>query len=337
MTSPLTHLPASQWIPLAHAHQQRVKELTAEHLTRRRKGKRHPVWDFMFNYYPISPGKLSHWHPGAGYRLEIPPEATASALTAGGCTHRSRGGEGSAGQQEKDAYAPPSRTSRLLPRYKDHYTQQDGTWGLDLHRHWQDRGRTITYIHRLLRLTYSRPAQLNCFGLHEWAMVYRSTPRHPEPLRLGAHRTNAVVEAGHLRCTHCDAFRFFTPDAAPRNARVLGTQVPTRENQHLLEQPGCLHATMDLYKWAAKLGPLIPGELWLRTFELACTARQLDMQASPYDLHMWGYEPVKIEQASGRAEYVRRQQAISQQGQQLRKEILTYVQVAYPHLGEVTG
>jgi hypothetical protein len=69
---------------------------------------------------------------------------------------------------------------------------------------------------------------MNCFGLHEWAMVYEApTVRHERvPLRLGQDATNVVVESMPLRCTHFDAFRFFTEPAAARNA---GT--PSRSDQ----------------------------------------------------------------------------------------------------------
>ncbi len=128
-----------------------------------------------------------------------------------------------------------------------------------------------------------------------------------------------MVEASQLKCTHFDAYRFFTDAAAPRNAHT-----PTRDSQPQLEQPGCLHATMDLYKWATKLGPLIPGELWLDCFELACDVRRLDMEASPYDLREWGFEPVRIETPAGRAEYVARQKGLMERGQGLRKRLLAY-------------
>jgi hypothetical protein len=74
-------------------------------------------------------------------------------------------------------------------------------------------------------------------------MVYRiDRPRHAGvPLRLGARGTDAVVEAMGVHCTHHDAFRFFTGAARPRNAVQ-----PTRDDQVAQEQPGCLHATMDL-------------------------------------------------------------------------------------------
>jgi len=103
----------------------------------------------------------------------------------------------------------------------------------------------------------------------------------------------------------------------PRNR-----ELPTRESQAALEQPGCLHAGMDLYKWAVKLGPLVPGELLLDAFELARDIRYLDMQASPYDMAPWGGEPVRIETPGGKAEYVRRQRVFAERGNALRGRIL---------------
>ena len=97
---------------------------------------------------------------------------------------------------------------------------------------------------------------------------------------------------------------------------------PTREDQPEREQPGCLHAGMDVYKWAVKLGPLVPGELLLDAFELARDIRYLDMQASPYDMAPWGGEPVRIETPDGKAEYVRRQRAFAERGTALRRRIL---------------
>jgi hypothetical protein len=178
---------------------------------------------------------------------------------------------------------------------------------------------TVAFVARLLRATAARPAQLSCFGLHEWAMVYRSDEvRHGAvPLRLGRTETDAVVESMSLRCTHFDAFRFFTPDAVGRNAQVL-----TRDDQPLREQPGCLHANMDLYKWGFKLVPLIGSDLLQECFELACVARELDMRASPYDLSEYGYDPVAIETPAGRAEYARAQAALAERAAPLRAQLL---------------
>ena len=164
-----------------------------------------------------------------------------------------------------------------------------------------ERGALVANIGRILRATADRPPGFGCFGLHEWAMVYRQPQhRHPVPLRLGQDATDAVVEAHELRCTHFDAFRFFTPEAVPRNR-----ETPTRERQAALEQPGCLHAGMDLYKWAVKLGPLVPGELLLDAFELARDIRMLDMRPRRTTSPTGATTPSPIETAEGKAEYVR--------------------------------
>ena len=86
--------------------------------------------------------------------------------------------------------------------------------------HLLARADTVRFIAGLLRATASRPARLNCFGLHEWAMVYRAPRvRHGQvPLRLGTAGTDAVVESMPLRCSHFDAYRFFTEPATARNA-----------------------------------------------------------------------------------------------------------------------
>jgi hypothetical protein len=118
--------------------------------------------------------------------------------------------------------------------------------------------------------------QLGCFGLHEWAMVYRADDvRHPVPLRLGPSAPTAVVESMPLRCSHFDAFRF---SAAPP-PRPGG---PTRA-QPDTEQPGCLHANMDLYKWCYKLGPLVDSDCWSPAWSWPPPPAS-DMRASPYDL-----------------------------------------------------
>ena len=94
-----------------------------------------------------------------------------------------------------------------------------------------------------------------------------------------------------------------------------------RTDQLSNEQGGCLHANMDLYKWAYKASPIVSSELTLRCFELAREIRTLDMQAAPYDLTQWDLQPVKIETTEGRAEYVRRQREFAAQAQSLRTEL----------------
>lgn len=182
----------------------------------------------------------------------------------------------------------------------------------------------VRSIHRLLAATASRPAHTGCFGMHEWAMVYRAEEtRHPQPLRLGAAGTDTVVESHRISCSHFDAFRFFTDEARPRN-----TLSPGRDDRPDFEQPGCLHAGMDLYKHAFRLTPLVCSDLVADCFELAWDIRELDMRASPYDLTgldpgtagMWA--PVRIETPEGKQEYAAAQRAFAERGAPLRSRLI---------------
>ncbi|HEU4945545.1 MAG TPA: 3-methyladenine DNA glycosylase [Kribbella sp.] len=198
------------------------------------------------------------------------------------------------------------------------------------------RAEGVGWIRRLLAATADRPAQFGCFGLHEWAMVYRlgaDEVRHSSwPLRLGSDGTDTVVESHKVGCSHFDAFRFFTAAARPLN--VLQ---PTREDQPRLEQGGCLHANMDLYKWAAKLMPFTPSDLTMDCFELAKAIRELDMRASPYDLVALGYEPVPIETAAGRAAYATAQRRFAERAGPLRQRLIEVCDLLLTSAGAVTA
>jgi hypothetical protein len=273
-----TALPAEEWTARAKAHAERIDALTAGARARRAAGQRHPVEDFLYEYYNTRPSLLRRWHPGPGVALAGP--------------------------------APHAHW-----RW---YRTDDDTVRLDVAGFLADRGATVRFVRGLLDATASRPAFTGCFGLHEWAMVYRADEhRHTLPLRLGQEGTDAVVEGHPLRCTHFDAFRFFTPAAVGLNRLQ-----PTRATQPQLEQPGCLHATMDLYKWSLKLAPATPSELVADCFELAADVRTLDMRASPYDLRDHGYEPVAIETPEGRAAYVAAQRGFAERGAVLRRRLL---------------
>jgi hypothetical protein len=172
-----------------------------------------------------------------------------------------------------------------------------------------------------LTATAAAPAQFGCFGLHEWAMVYRQNPdrvRHSaHRLRLGPAGTDEVVRAHRIRCSHYDAFRFFTDPARPRNQLQ-----PTSDDRVELEQPGCLHASMDLYKWAYRLLPVVSSDLLADAFELAKAIREVDMRASPYDLEDLGYPPIPIETAAGKTQYVALQREFAARAQTLRGRLL---------------
>lgn len=278
----------ADWYAAQSAHQVRVEALTDAHLARRAAGRKHPVEDFLWVYYRNRPGQLRRWHPGAGVVLEGTPTAADPGRRTEWFGYRS---DPTGRGVVVDARAVLDKHSTLIER-----------------------------VEAIVGGTLDRPAQWGCFGLHEWAMVYRlpqDAVRHEAwPLRLGPAGTDHVVETHQLRCTHHDAFRFFTPEAAPRNAHS-----PTRERQAAQEQPGCLHATMDLYKWAFQLAPAVSSDTTMAALELARAARELDMRASPYDLRELGYEPIEIESPEGKATYVVRQREIAERGQALRRQL----------------
>jgi hypothetical protein len=176
-------------------------------------------------------------------------------------------------------------------------------------------------VHALLAATAGRPANFGCFGMHEWAMVYRLSEdetRHPaHSLRLGPAGTDEVVESHRIGCSHFDAFRFFTAPARP-----LNTLSPASHDRPAFEQPACLHAGMDLYKHAFRLSPLVPSELIADCFELARDIRVLDMRASPYDLSGLGYAPVRVETSEGKQEYVAAQRDFAERGGPLRARLV---------------
>lgn len=283
------------WLDRAEAHQQRVERYAAPYLERRSTGKKHPVEDFLFTYYTQKPGQLSRWHPGAGVILT--GEAATERL--GWKFYRP------ATEDQLEAAGARGRGPGVV---------------LDLERFLQQRKDAVDFAWIILGSTAARPAQFGCFGLHEWAMVYKqeaNAVRHEYlELRLGSEGTDQVVQDNRIRCTHFDAYRFYTPQASGLNELR-----PSRENQRDMEQPGCLHANMDLYKWAYKLSPMLPSELVMDCFELSWRIRAMDMQASPYDLAEWGYPPIRIETAAGKSDYVAAQRGFSAESAVLRDRL----------------
>ncbi len=282
-----TVLAEADWTGRRDRHHAAVDALLADHLRRRAADETHPVHDFLFTYYNYRPGKLRFWHPGYG------------TILLGAATRDYRDHPGYE-RLEVDG-VPAVRVSEAVLAH---------------------RSGTVDFVAGLLAATASRPAQLGAASVctsGRWC-----TAR--EPRTSGTRRcrcdsatqgTDDVVESMQLRCTHYDAFRFFTPEAAPRNASAL-----TQDSRTDREQPGCLHAGMDLYKWCFKLSPLVDSDLVLDCFRLASAAREFDMRASPYDLSGYGYSPVAIETAAGRAQYVREQSALTTRAAALREELL---------------
>ena len=271
-----------EWGEVADSHFQRVHAFAQEARVRASRHEKHPVYDFLTKYYPFSLGKFEKWQPGYGVQLE------------GGDRQRF---------SEKWYLYNEAGTCWVEPSIM------------------RDKDRTrLRFIHNLLSLTASRTPVYSCFGLHEWAMVYTGGDvRHREsaPLRLSQEEIDEVVRSRSLVCTHFDAYRFFSPEAQPMNKHQ-----PSLEDRESLEQPACIHANMDLYKWASKAMPWVGSDLVWDCFQLALEARAVDMRASPYDLSEWGYEPIRIETETGRSDYMKCQRRVEAAGHELRDRLI---------------
>lgn len=190
----------------------------------------------------------------------------------------------------------------------------------------------IVWTRQLLEKTSKRPPVFYCFGVHEWAMLYSKdgSPIPAEkrqqhlPLRVPQATINAVVESRPLQCTHFDAFRFFQPEAKPLNSIQ---HFLTRDQQASHEQPGCIHASMDLFKYCMHLFPFVSSDLLTDALELAIEARIVDMRASPYDLTAFpdlGFQssPIEVDTASGRRQYALEQERVFARAQPLRQRVI---------------
>jgi hypothetical protein len=276
----MTRMARVEWAAARAAYLERVRPWVEERLARACRQRKHPVHDFLFEYYSFRPAHLLRWTPGADVLLQDAHRADLAWSEFITCP------EGS----YLPAAAFPSQRLDYL-RWAVHY----------------------------LESTLAREPAHTCLGLHEWAMVYRDPAiRHPQiPLRLSREETDRVVETHALRCTHYDAFRFFTAAAVPLNRWELSRGMTADH-----DQPGCIHANMDLYKFAYKIAPFCPSDLVADAFELARAAREVDMRASPYDLSGYGFSPIRIETVEGRAEYIELQREVSRRGQPIRARLL---------------
>lgn len=277
--------PEIEWTAEKAVHEQRVDDLLNDYLEARSRQEKNPVLDFLFEYYAFRPSSLRKWSPGIGVNLAF---------------------------NEFDD----------LPEISE-ITIEDNVAYVDPKLFPDKRVSSLNWMLNMLKNTqHSRPS-FGCFGMHEWAMVYKTdNPRHNQlPMRMEPDALAEFVESRPLLCTHFDAFRFFTKPAKPMNKYEL-----SRETFHENEQPGCIHSNMDLYKWAFKMYPWIPSSLILKAFELAVEARYIDMQASPYDLRDQGLEPIKIETESGRKLYKTKQEMIFEKGLPIREKVIHQMQ-----------
>ena len=273
-------LEESEWQAMAAAHESLVGPYIDAYRKRRDSRQKHPVHDFLFAYYQTNRAVLRRWRPAANQFLK---GAAATEFLS-----------------------------------DDRYHETEYGVGLDLEKIDDSALERIRWVNSLIAAAQSRPPRFNCFGLHEWAMVYKAKEiRHESTLlRLSPEALAEVVENSVIRCSHWDAFRFFTPEARPLNELN-----PSPEGREQNEQFGCIHFNMDLYRWTYKGSPWLGSNLLGSCFELALEARELDMRASPYDLSEYGYEAIYVETAAGRERYREEQQRIYRVGQVLAERL----------------
>jgi len=274
-----------------NAHVARINGLLGDFYEDRGRGIQHAILDFLVEYYSFRKSKLSLWTPGVGISV---------------------------------AHDPSEHI------YGSFWKFADGVSIVAMEKLQLKKLTGLGWVLQLLKAVDNRPPVFHCYGMHEWAMVYKSENiRHPYlKLRLLHKKIDEFVESQPIGCSHVDAFRFFTEPARPLNKFQ-----PNRDNQVDMDQPGCLHVTMDLYKWAYKGWPWISSDIIADALELAIDTRILDMQASPYDVSMYGYEAVQIETTDGRTAYAARQEALSRRAGPIRKRLIA----AYEELLDVVS
>jgi len=282
-------VPIEIWTIQAKNHKALVSNIADAFVKRRGLRLAHPVHDFLFTYYDFSPSKLKHWIPSYEENLII-----------------------------------DSQILENHPWLNDYWFKVNGNLLISKREriHGKTRG-LAAFIAELCGNILKRAPRLSCFGLHEWAMVYKSSPeavRHQGlRLRLPPEELSLFVESQTICCSHYDAYRFFTPEARPLNRLN-----PVLETRLQMEQAGCVHVNMDLYKWATKLWPWIGSDFIAKTFLLALEGRELDMRASPYDLSHKGYTPICIETEEGRKQYQKEQQSLAERSIPLRDELKAF-------------
>lgn len=150
------------WLEARARHQELLHPWCIARQKRASLGIPHPVYDFLFDYYSYRPAHLLRWSPGADIAIDI------------------TGGDG-ADLDWKDELSPivgeesesVAINSEGFPAHRRTYLE----WAI-----------------KYLIATKNRPSVFSCFGLHEWAMLFKSKQtRHTNlPLRLPLWEINRV-------------------------------------------------------------------------------------------------------------------------------------------------
>ena len=257
----------------------------------------HPIYNFIHKYYSYSLKQISFYSPGMNILLE-------EVHTKNDINHI----------LSPDFFNSIDSNKSLC----------NGMYEIERNNLSNKKRKKFERSRDILLRTSIAPPHFSCFGLHEWAMLAKGDGKENKhqtlPLRVPQNVIDKMVQSkGALRCTHFDAFRFFHPDVTALNDVQL-----SRSNQLDTEQPGCVHATMDLFKYAYELYPLISADTLRDCLQVSLDARHIDMRASPYDCStVEGVgDPIKIETAVGRKQYASEQEVLYKKSAPIRLELL---------------
>lgn len=256
----------------------------------------HPIFNFLHTYYRYSSESIMKWSPGVA-SVDCLESTIIEGVT----------------QADVD--------EGLLHDKYICLDQESGTAKYSVEALSKDKKKLDLFTRNrdILRSSSTRQPVFSCYGLHEWAMLYKNNEKKQSlQLRLPQEKIDEVVESVPLRCTHYDAFRFFEKSAQRFNKIQL-----TRATQVAREQPACIHATMDLFKYAYSIYPLCSADLLRDSLKVALKARYIDMRASPYDVSTFAgcEEPIHVETEEGKALYAREQEALMELSAPLRSRL----------------
>lgn len=295
-----------------------------------------PIFNFLHTYYRYPTNKVLNYSPGLGVQME---GVSVKDVHHSKATHPAQAG-------------PPITAMSTTGCLSPYGLSLDESSGM---AHYNGANvvkekevRKLKNFMNILTESSMRQPVFNCYGLHEWAMLYsgrRDGVQSPDlmnkhqkvPLRVSQEVIDELVEGQKngcsLKCTHYDAYRFFHPSSQGINSITN----LSRKTQTQYEQGGCIHATMDLFKYAFTLYPFCNAELLRKTLHLALAARKIDMRSSPYEVSEYLSEeekaPLRVETVEGRRKFAVEQESLYHRSMPVRAALI----IAYNEYLESIG
>src|SRR5699024_7067416 len=129
-------LTVEEWQSHQRKHHHRTGKIIDPYLQQKNHHHKDPVIDFLFEYYAFRPSHLKRWSPGFGVMLEDADQDNTPDISELSVT-------------EDGAFLNP-----------DYFPDK--------------RKRAARWILELLEKSLHKKPSFGCFGMHEWAMVYKA-------------------------------------------------------------------------------------------------------------------------------------------------------------------